>query len=972
MNLGAGLRLGRAVLAASLAAAALTAASGTAPAPSFGHAVVVERDGAPQLLVDGKPFFFWGGAFFYERIPASRWRDSMLAMKQLGANTLDIYVPWNWHELADGDFDFDGHTNPRRNLREVLRLARELNLHLIVRPGPVIRNEWRNGGYPAWLLIRPEYRMPLRDVLDGRYPATATLQNAHSDDAAAEWMRNRTHLRYASRWLHRALAEFRPVADLVLAVALDDDQGAYIDNQTYPAPHLQQYLHWLDGQARDVVGPTTPTFINTYEMRVPSSSPVWTMGNWYQSDAYTIGAHDRAGLDFATSLLATNGRGPLAQSEFQAGWLAPAEDPDPRPADPRNTELALHELLAHGVHGIIDFPMQDTLAPFGWEAPFANALYNWDAAIGLDGKMFGTRYAPTRGFGSLVSGTGNDERQAAPALGFGDFLADTKPIYDTAIAWLGGAYAKPLTPAQVRAVTDRAQAELARCRVFGRSCLLIDLRQPVPRVSTLVVPRAVTVPFAADVSATLGSLRRSGLLLVSSVPGGLGGSTIARTVLAGPRAVFVDFRNWSVADIALPSTPYRVRGSLYVLPPLALAAHSARLVPLHVDLSATPGFATGDAILPSTCPLVLDRGQVTVAPQRLSAPCQIAIRVRNHEVAARTASERGLVIDADGTQRPFEAAEPSMPSLGTIGRNPSRGQPAPILLAPTAPFVPVERPPINAVGHDRAAASGRATASRVDVFGDGAGTIVLLNSQLRAIISPDGGGRLIELNEGNAAGCNATDATGALRDDLFPSRPPSARDYIAAYTHAYPSGTAQRRYDATIVQTGSRAVVRLHYVDVTARPVTYERILTLEADSPRLIVDERITVNGGAWSPLLRGVQRSSLPGLLATRDADAELLLPSDAGRSAAAASFVRCAAGAHVTVVAWRPGEVVSATWTRYRSTGTLSLHMMLGQWHRVVYAYAAAATIDEARAFAQAERDWVSANRVSARSAGEVAKR
>ena len=49
-----------------------------------------------------------------------------------------------------------------------------------------------------------------------------------------------------------------------------------------------------------------------------------------------------------------------------------------------------------------------------------------------------------------------------------------------------------------------------------------------------------------------------------------------------------------------------------------------------------------------------------------------------------------------------------------------------------------------------------------------------------------------------------------------------------------------------------------------------------------------------------------------------------------------------------------------------------MMLGQWHRVVYAYAAAATIDEARAFAQAERDWVSANRVSARSAGEVAKR
>ena len=52
----------------------------------------------------------------------------------------------------------------------------------------MIRNEWRNGGYPAWLLERPQYNMPLHDVLEGRYPATATLQNAHADAAAAEWL----------------------------------------------------------------------------------------------------------------------------------------------------------------------------------------------------------------------------------------------------------------------------------------------------------------------------------------------------------------------------------------------------------------------------------------------------------------------------------------------------------------------------------------------------------------------------------------------------------------------------------------------------------------------------------------------------------------------------------------------------------------------------------------------------------------
>ena len=218
-------------------------AAAGADAATFTHARIVQRDGTPQLLVDGKPFFFFGGAFFYERIPPERWRASMLAMRALGANTLDLYVPWNWHEVADGRFDFDGHTNPRRNLRRVLQLARELGFHLIVRPGAGDSQRMAQRRLSG-LAARRARTTGCRCTTSSKaaIPRPRRCRTRTATMPPREWLRNPTHRRYAARWLRHALAEFVPYADLVIAVALDDDQGAYIDNQTWPAPHLQAYL----------------------------------------------------------------------------------------------------------------------------------------------------------------------------------------------------------------------------------------------------------------------------------------------------------------------------------------------------------------------------------------------------------------------------------------------------------------------------------------------------------------------------------------------------------------------------------------------------------------------------------------------------------------------------------------------------------------------------------------------------------
>ena len=465
---------------------------------SWKTSAIAHDNGTPVFTVDGSPFYVYAASFFYERTPRDQWRTDLESYRALGMNTIDLYLIWNWHEPDAHTIDFDGHTNPRRDLHALFSMIHELGFKVIVRPGPVIRNEWRNGGYPDWLLERPEYQMPLHDILEGRYPATATLQNAHADAAADEWMHNATHLRYASAWLHDVLTEIEPWSSDVIAIALDDDQGAYLDNDTWPAPHWHAYIDWLKSTAQSVVGTRVPLFINTYQMKVTASAPVWAWGNWYQSDAYRIEDHDIAQLAFSTALLQTQPDLPVMTSEFQAGWLQGADETAPRAAAPENTTLALHEMLQFGAHGVVNFPVQDTLNPAGYEAPWANWFYAWDAALTLQGSP-SRRFVPTAAFGQLIKR-------------YGPLLATLTPTTDLAIAWLGSAYdPSVMTNDRFAALADATIAQQQRCRALALTCRFVDLRyashDQLRGIRALVLPNIGPLAFERRTAAVLNSLR---------------------------------------------------------------------------------------------------------------------------------------------------------------------------------------------------------------------------------------------------------------------------------------------------------------------------------------------------------------------------------------------------------------------------------------------------------------------------------
>jgi beta-galactosidase len=95
---------------------------------------------------------FLAGALHYFRTPRERWRAALAELAALGLPMVETYVPWGVHELAQGAFDFGPeHTpggDPQKDLPAFLRLAHELGLYVVLRPGPHINSEMTWFGLP--------------------------------------------------------------------------------------------------------------------------------------------------------------------------------------------------------------------------------------------------------------------------------------------------------------------------------------------------------------------------------------------------------------------------------------------------------------------------------------------------------------------------------------------------------------------------------------------------------------------------------------------------------------------------------------------------------------------------------------------------------------------------------------------------------------------------------------------------------
>lgn len=427
--------------------------SGNATSPEAGspptgvHFVSVH--GYPELQVDGRPFFIHAAEFSYYRIPRDLWSRSLDRYRELGINAIDLRIPWNWHEPREGEFDFDGHSNTRRDLHGLLEMISEKGFRLIARPGPTIGDEWKNGGYPDWLLSRAEYQMPEVDRLAGLYPAAEREAAANAEEGAAQWLGNAAHMHYAELWLTAVAHELAPysstkkmaapadathepnasdkVSGPLLFVFLDDAVTQKIPGQSSP-----QYLRYIKTLREALVsggvqGNFAVTATNAQE-GVSSSladSGIAVVGAWFlhpkghlQNDEpknRTVHLLDSDAQDLAllAQSLRMQSEFPAFLGGFQAGWFTPSDDSRPEISLPANTLLASRWLMAQGVGGIEYSPLQETLTPPGFQVADANREFRWDAALDLSGERQARAHAV--------------ERNARMLEMWGEFLASSHP-----------------------------------------------------------------------------------------------------------------------------------------------------------------------------------------------------------------------------------------------------------------------------------------------------------------------------------------------------------------------------------------------------------------------------------------------------------------------------------------------------------------------------------------------------------------
>ena len=159
-----------------------------------------------QFYKEDKPIKLISGAVHYFRNMPDTWLDIFKKLKAMGCNCVETYCAWNMHEPEIGRFCFEGNLD----IAKFISTAAQLDLMVIVRPGPYICSEWEFGGLPWWL--QTEEDMEIRCM-------------------------NKSYIKHFDAYLDRLFDEIRPLlctnGGPVIMLQCENEYGYYGDDKAY-------------------------------------------------------------------------------------------------------------------------------------------------------------------------------------------------------------------------------------------------------------------------------------------------------------------------------------------------------------------------------------------------------------------------------------------------------------------------------------------------------------------------------------------------------------------------------------------------------------------------------------------------------------------------------------------------------------------------------------------------------------------
>jgi hypothetical protein len=333
------------------------------------------------LKIDGKETFVYSAAFHYFRCPKELWRDRFQKIKAAGFNTVETYVPWNWHELNmpknindESKFDFS-------DLKAWLDMAHnEFGLYTIVRPGPFICAEWAGGGYPRWLA---KFRPNIDEF----------------------WLRsnNPEHVKWSLHWYNAVCKIFakeqitqKPSGDKgIIMVQIENEYDAN------DCKNKKEFLQSLYHAVR-TAGVTVPVFTClTSECRGSKDS---ILSNVFDADNYYVGLNDAISCAKRMgSLKLAQPNAPGFVTELQGGWFSTVTGrlSEEHESDYRHFyALGMMSILG-GATGINYYMFYGGTHFAGWGARGQTTSYDYNAAIRENGSL-SEKYVAAKNIGAFI------------------------------------------------------------------------------------------------------------------------------------------------------------------------------------------------------------------------------------------------------------------------------------------------------------------------------------------------------------------------------------------------------------------------------------------------------------------------------------------------------------------------------------------------------------------------------------------